>query len=99
MTDELIYLGLDVSKARLDYGAPQMKAGSVPNGPAGWHQLARLIHAQGRPVRVICEHTGGYQQGVADSLTGEGIGVCVVAPDRVRYHARSNGLKAKSDPI
>jgi transposase len=99
MTDDLIYLGLDVSKTRLDYGAPQIKAGSVPNNPAGWRQLARLIQAQATPVRVICEHTGGYQQGMADYLTSCQIGVCVVAPDRVRYHAKSNGLKAKSDPL
>lgn len=99
MTDKMIYLGLDVSKARLDYGAPQIKVGSVPNDPAGWRQLARLIQAQESPVRVICEHTGGYQQAVADYLTSSQINVCVVAPDRVRYHAKSKGLKAKSDPI
>jgi transposase len=88
-----------VSKARLDYGAPQIKAGSVPNDPPGWRQLVELIQAQEKPVRVICEHTGGYQQAVADYLVGCKINVCVVAPDRVRYHAKSNGLKAKSDPI
>jgi transposase len=99
MTNELIYLGLDVSKGRLDYGAAQIKAGSVPNTLVGWRQLAKLIKTQAKSMRVICEHTGGYQQGVADYLTECKIAVCVVAPDRVRFYAKSKGLKAKSDPI
>jgi transposase len=48
---------------------------------------------------VFCEATGGYERDLVGMLHEQGILVTVVNPARVRYFARSEGMKAKNDPI
>jgi transposase len=48
---------------------------------------------------VICEATGGYERALMTRLNQEHLPVCRVNPARVRAFARSEGVRAKTDPI
>ncbi len=92
------YVGLDVSKDRLDYTLDGATAASVPNTAAGH---ARLVQRLRRvpAARVVCEASGGYEREVVAHLLTTGLEVCVVQPGRVRAFAHAEGLLAKTDRI
>jgi transposase len=95
---EVTYVGLDVSKDRLDYTLDGVTAASVPNTAAGHARLLR--HLRRVPAaRVVCEASGGYERAVVAHLLPAGIEVCVVPPGRVRAFAHAEGLLAKTDRI
>jgi len=97
-TAEPDYVGLDISKDRLDYALSEQQLGQCPNDPPGHAvllgQLRRL-----RAARVICEASGGYEHGVVGALLEAGIEVCLVQAARVRAFAYAEGLLAKTDRI
>ena len=92
------FVGLDISKIRLDSfvpgGLPREDA-NTPEGHAALIQHLRTLHCP----RVICEATGGYEKAVAAALLEAGIEVCVAQPGRVRHFAQAEGLLAKTDRI
>jgi transposase len=93
---EATYVGLDIAKDRLDYTVDGLRAGHVPNTPAGHKRLVTVL----RPLshaRVICEATGGYERALVAALLLAKIEVCVVNPGRVRAFAQAAGLLAKTD--
>ena len=95
---EITYVGLDVSKDRLDYTLDGHHVAQVPNTPAGHARLvAQLRHRLA--VRVVCEASGGYERAVVAHLLTVGLEVCVVQPGRVRAFAHAEGLLAKTDRI
>jgi transposase len=92
------YVGLDVSKDRLDYTLDGLHVAQVPNTPAGHARLVTQLRR--RPgVRVVCEASGGYERAVVAHLLTAGLEVCVVQPGRVRAFAHAEGLLAKTDRI
>jgi len=94
-----VFVGIDVSKASLDVAvfSPQ-RCCRVPNDQAGWDQLiAWLGEPQG--CLVVMEATGGYQAAAAAALATAGFDVVVANPRKVRDHARSRGLLAKTDKL
>jgi transposase len=95
---EVKYVGLDVSKARLDYTLEGERTAHVPNTDGG---ITRLIaQFQGVPgVRIVCEATGGYERRLLAALHAAQLGACRVQPGRVRAFARAEGLQAKTDRI
>src|SRR5687767_11680656 len=85
------YVGIDVSKNRLDvavWGEKQEK--QVNNTPEGIEsfvcQMEKLC-----PELIVVEATGGYQRGVVEGLFAAGLAVAVVNPARVRQFARACG--------
>ena len=98
MTQNNAFVGIDVSKARLDVAVTTGEIWSVDNDPAGW---AELIGRLGRigPQAVGLEPSGGYERGVIDALTEAGVAVRQVDAARVRAFAGVLGLKAKTDRI
>ncbi len=94
-----LYVGIDVSKARLDaFVRPKGDAFGVPNDQAGIDALlARLGKA--RPKLVVLEATGGFERAVASALAAAGIAVAVVNPRQARDFARATGRLAKTDRI
>ena len=92
-----VYAGIDVAKAslQLDWNGKSLHDS---NDPAGH---ARLLRALGDPrgKHVIVEASGGYEQMIARQLREAGFAVSIVDPARVRWFARSKGLRAKTDPI
>lgn len=95
------YLGIDVSKARLDACLlPDGETFSVPNDPAGIGELlVRLERA--RPELVVVEATGNYERPAAAAIAASeaGIAVAVVNPRQARDFAKATGRLAKTDKI
>jgi transposase len=95
---EATYVGLDIAKDRLDYTVDGTRCDHVPNTPAGHQRLLAALPPH-RPVRVVCEATGGYERAIVATLLLAKIEVCVVNPGRVRAFAHAEGLLAKTDRL
>lgn len=93
------FVGIDVSKARLDaHVRPNGEAFAVANDEAGVADLiARL--ATGGACLVVLEATGGLQDRAAAALAAAGLYVAVVNPRQVRDFARATGRLAKTDQL
>lgn len=97
MTLEPSYIGIDVSKYRLDAAvAPSGDRLSVATA-----DLAKLIAwlARAKPKLVVIEATGGYEREAVAALAAEGLPVAVINPRQVRDFARATGRLAKTDRI
>lgn len=95
-----MYLGVDISKARLDLAAPvQNKEWSLSNDAAGWQALLGLLGEWEEDVVVVCEASGGYERGLIGALQRGGIAVALVNPRQMRDYARASGLLAKTDRL
>ena len=93
----ILYAGLDVAKLSLELHL-NGRLHSFANDRKGQVQLLKQL----RPflqVQIICEATGGYEQSVVRMLQAAGIAVSILEGGRVRYFARAQGLRAKTDPI
>jgi transposase len=96
----LCYLGIDVSKAALEWATSldTSTTRTVPNDDAGWVELVaqcQLCH----PTLIVLEATGGYEIGIATALTVAGWSVAVVNPRQVRDFAKAAGRLAKTDRL
>ncbi len=92
------YVGIDVSKAKLDLAVLEGCEWQVDNTPDGIAQLVKeMVELQ--PELIVVEATGGYQRAVVDALFHAGLCVAVVNPARVRQFARACGLLAKTDKL
>lgn len=101
------YLGIDVSKAKLDVALlnPENKIRSkvFANDPGGFASLVAWLDthvAEGRAcVHACLESTGAYHEGAATFLYDEGVIVSVVNPMLVKRFAESEALRAKTDKL
>lgn len=98
MTQDGVFVGIDVSKARLDVAATTGEVWSVGNDRAGWTELIGRLRAA-EPEAIGLEPSGGYERGVIDALVQAGLPVRRVDATRVRRFADALGLKAKTDLI
>lgn len=94
---EYTVVGIDVAKEELEVrlGGQHQR---VPKNPKGFAALRRELHLS-PPAWVFCEATGGYERGLLAMLHQHRITVSLLNPARVRAFARSEGVKAKNDPI
>ena len=93
------YVGIDVSKDRLDVavlGERQEK--QMGNTQKGIAELVQWMQEL-QPELIVVEATGGYQRAVVEALFWAGLPVAVVNPARVRQFARACGLLAKTDKL
>lgn len=94
------YVGVDVSKERLDVAF--RPAGSrrcwFPNDPDGIDGLVSRL-AQERPALVVLEASGGYERPAAAALAASGLAVAVVNPRQARDFAKATGRLAKTDTL
>ena len=99
MDRESLFVGVDVSKARLDIGLwPTGEGWSVPNNEEGIAELvSRLQEVQ--PALVVLEATGGLELPATGGLATGGLPVVVVNPRQVRDFAKATGKLAKTDSI
>lgn len=93
------YVGLDVSKDRLDYTVDGKRCDHVPNTEPGLRKLTAALAVLNPPARVVCEATGGYERAAVASLLLAKLEVCVVNPGRVRAFAQAEGRLAKTDKL
>ena len=92
------YVGIDVSKARLDVAKLGGHVWQADNTPDGIAQLVQQMVVL-QPELIVVEATGGYQRNVVDALFHAGLCVAMVNPTRVRQFARASGLLAKTDKL
>ncbi len=94
-----VWFGIDVAKAHLDV-ARSSGSGSfrVANTPAGWKKLMAEISRSDQP-RVVLEATGPYHRNLVLALHEGGIPTAVINPAHLRYFARSQGQRAKTDSV
>lgn len=91
------YVAIDVSKATLQV-QDDYRAFVVSNDPAGHRKLLSHLKTCENPL-VVFEASGGYERLLMKSLHKAGIALVMVNPARVRAFARSEGIRAKTDPI
>lgn len=96
---EVTYVGVDVSKARLDIAAePSGEQWSVDNDATGIASLVERL--KGEVIgRIVVEATGGQERRLVAELYQAGLPVALVNPKRVRHFARALGRLAKTDRI
>jgi transposase len=93
------FVGIDVSKAKLDVAVGQDAAVfTVANTPEGHAELAARL-AAARPRRVVLEATGGLETAAAAALEVAGLPVLIVNPRQARDFAKAMGHLAKTDAI
>jgi transposase len=100
MQEDLVVIGIDVAKARLDLavrGAP-LALRVVDNDAAGHRALVEALRPLG-PRLVVLEASGGYEAAAVCALQSAGLRVAVVNPRQARDFARSMGRLAKTDRI
>jgi transposase len=96
---EMLYVGVDVSKDRLDVHArPSGAAFAVARDGEGLEDLCARLKEAG-PALVAVEATGGFETVVVAALGAAGLPVVVVNPAQVRSYARAIGARAKTDPV
>ena len=93
-----MYVGIDVSKARLDVAGLTSSVRSFSNDPEG-HQHLQAALVSARPSLIVLEATGGYEAAVSACLHLADLPVVVVNPRQVRDFARATGVLAKTDGI
>lgn len=93
----ILHVGLDVAKLALQLHLAG-RFHSLANDAQGHAQLLKLLRVHPH-AHVVCEATGGYEQTSVRVLQAAGIPVSIVEAGRVRYFARAQGQRAKTDPI
>jgi transposase len=91
VTSEASWVGIDVSKAKLDVAVhPSGARWQVDNTTAGLGALTEQLGGLG-PERIVLEPTGGYEIVVAATLASDNLPVVIVNPRQVRDFARATG--------
>ena len=99
MEDVLTFVGIDVSKARLDVAShPAGATQSVANDETGIKTLVDRLRAV-KPVLIVLEATGGIERSVVRALVAAELPVTVANPRQVRDFAKATGQLAKTDVL
>jgi transposase len=98
MSEQEVWIGIDVAKAWLDVATTDAPVRRVANDVAGIATLVAELTAQ-RPRLIVLEATGGYETAVTAALVAAGLAVAVVNPRQVRDFAKAIGQLAKSDTL
>ncbi|WP_392336734.1 IS110 family transposase [Loktanella salsilacus] len=99
LATEQVYVGIDVSKLRLDvYLHPAGVSHSVTNDKPGLQKLARVLRPY-QPELIVLEATGSYHRRAHRHLHDAGLRVAVMNPFRTRKFADMIGQLAKTDAI
>jgi transposase len=92
------FVGIDVSKAKLDIAVDETTPFTVERSEAGLAALvAQLVPLC--PTLVVLEATGGLEVVVVAALATAKLPVVVIHPKRARDFAKAEGLWAKTDAI
>lgn len=91
------YIAIDIAKDTLRVQTDRAGLDFL-NTASGVAMLVRKMKSLSNR-HFICEATGGYERLLMEFLYDKGERVSLVSPARVRDFARSEGIKAKTDPI
>jgi transposase len=105
----MVFLGIDVSKDRLDcallatQGVKVLSGRSFPNDAAGIERAVawaeRVSGVAPAEVHVVLEATAAYHELAAYRLAAAGLRVSIVNSARVRSFGKGLGILGKTDPI
>lgn len=99
MRNTPIFIGIDISKARLDVALrPTGASFTVPHDETGIALRAQRLSALS-PTGIVLEATGGLEVLLSGALATVGLPVAVVNPRQVRDFARATGRLAKTDAL
>lgn len=98
MSEDPMFIGVDVSKERLDVATSAGEAFSLSNDEAGAQALADRLGPLS-PELIALEATGGYERLVTAVLGIRQLPVVLVNPGQVRSFAKALGQLAKTDAI
>jgi transposase len=99
MTDTAIFVGIDISKTRLDIALrPTGSALTVPYDETGMTTVVQRLRTLS-PAGIVLEATGGVEMLLSGALATAGLPVAVVNPRQVRDFARATGRLAKTDRL
>src|SRR5512142_206260 len=93
-----MFVGIDVSKARLDVAASDGSQAQFAQDEAGHQALVAWVTTK-QVQQVVLEATGGYEKLVTARLVAAGLAVAVVNARQVRAFAKALGKLAKTDAI
>ena len=96
-----LYVGIDVSKGRLDLARSDVdRVGGFVNDAAGIAAIVELLRAAGPALAaIVIESTGGLERPLLEARLDAGRPAARVHPGRVRHLAKALGVEAKTDPI
>lgn len=97
MHNEHYTIAIDIAKDSLRVQTRDGAFDTTTNKP-GFKRVCRECAKHLAP-RVVMEATGGYERHICDHLHALGIELVVLNPKLLRDFARSEGVKAKNDPI
>jgi transposase len=97
--NELIFVGIDVSKETLEIALDDnAKTQTINNDEAGLKALLAELKTFGESVAVVLlEATGGLEQPAAAALCANGFSVMVVNPRQAHDFAKALGYLSKTD--
>lgn len=94
-----IFIGIDVSKARLDLAMrPSGESDSFSNDEADIKVLVKRL-GEMQPALIVLEATGAIERELTGALASAQLPVVVVNPRQVRDFAKATGQLAKTDTI
>jgi transposase len=89
-SQELIMVGVDVAKDKLDIAFADQPIMTIDNTEAGFKKLCKRL-ANRENLCFVMEATGGYEKALVSFLLTENIKVAVVNAKRVRDFANAMG--------
>ena len=92
------FIGIDISKHKLDICFSDNKKISLVNSGGGFSQLKKQLPAP-EECLIVLEPTGGYEKSVIVSLQKSHYSVVLANALKVRRYAEAMGFLAKNDPI
>jgi len=93
-----LYVGIDVSKDRLDVALSDGKSFQFSNDSQGHGQLRELLAPQSLQL-IVMEATGGFERSAAAELAAAGLPLRIVNARQVRDFAKASGRWAKTDRL
>ena len=94
----LIFVGIDVSQARLDMAVRPGASFSITHTESAIVTLVQQLRALS-PTLIVLEATGGMEIPLTSALATAGLPVVVVNPRQVRDFAKACGHLAKTDAL
>jgi len=100
MSEYSVFVGIDVSRDRLDVHAlPDALSCNFANDESGAKRLCERLMSLPQPALVVMEATNVFWKSAAIHLGSAGLQVAVVNPRQVRDFAKATGTLAKTDAI
>ena len=95
-----VIIGIDVSKSKLDvYNLATHKHVVIKNEIRSIGQWLAQTRKSFEDLKIVFEHTGGYERKIKDVLLSKNIHVYNVNPNKLYNYKKCEGEKSKTDKI